>query len=76
MEVAIIEKDNALLAVRILTLLQREHVTVYELAKRSHIAESALQRICAGKAVNPSVWTIAAIAEVLGVCIDSLVHGE
>lgn len=72
MEVRIIEKDNALLGLRILSRLRHDNMSVYELAKRSHIAESALQRICAGAAKNPGAWTIVAIADVLEVSTDWL----
>lgn len=75
MEVAIIEKENALLALRIMTALQRHGMSVYQLAQQTHVTLSTIQRICAGEATNPSVWSIAAIAEVLGVSIDYLVRG-
>jgi transcriptional regulator with XRE-family HTH domain len=76
MEVTIIEKDNLLLGLRILSRLNKERLTMYQLAKRTHIAESAIQRICAGEAKNPGAWTIAAIADVLGVSTDWLLGRE
>lgn len=72
MEVTTIEKDNALLGLRILTRLHQEQISVYALAKRAHIHISAMQRICAGNAKNPGAWTIVAIADVLGVSTDWL----
>src|SRR5262245_59971393 len=63
----------ALLGLRIMTLLHQQRLSVYMLAKRAEVPLRTVQRIVAGEGKQPSVWTIAAIARVLGVSMDSLV---
>jgi DNA-binding Xre family transcriptional regulator len=46
------------------------------LAKRTGLTLWSVQRIGAGKAKQPSVWTIKAIAKVLGVSVDDLIDAE
>ena len=64
----------ALLGLRIMTLLHQQRLSVYMLAKRAEVPLRTVQRIVAGEGKQPSVWTIAAIARVLGVSIDELVR--
>ena len=63
---------EALLALRIMTLLHRQQKSVYALAKQAGVPIKTVQRICKGEGKQPSVWTIAAIARTLGVTIDAL----
>jgi transcriptional regulator with XRE-family HTH domain len=56
-----------------MTLLHRQQKSVYALAKQAGVPVKTVQRICKGEGKQPSVWTIAALARVLGVTIDSLV---
>src|SRR5438874_1311255 len=67
------EKPETLLGLRIVTLLHRQQKSVYALAKHAGVPIKTVQRICKGEGKQPSVWTIAAIARVLGVSIDDLV---
>jgi len=64
---------EALLGLRIMTLLHRQQKSVYALAKQAGLPVHTVQRICKGEGKQPSVWTIAAIARVLGVSMDELV---
>lgn len=64
---------EALLGLRIMTLLHRQQKSVYALAKQAGLPVKTVQRICKGEGKQPSVWTIAAIARVLGVSMDELV---
>jgi transcriptional regulator with XRE-family HTH domain len=63
---------EALLGLRIMTLLHRQQKSVYALAKQAGLPVKTVQRICKGEGKQPSVWTIAAIARVLGVRMDDL----
>jgi hypothetical protein len=63
----------AMLALRIMTALHQQNMSVYALAKRAKIPVMTAQRIVAGQGKQPSVWTIGAIAEVLGVSVDYLI---
>jgi DNA-binding Xre family transcriptional regulator len=64
---------EALLGLRIMTLLHRQQKSVYALAKQAGLPVHTVQRICKGEGKQPSVWTIAAIARALGVSMDDLV---
>jgi DNA-binding Xre family transcriptional regulator len=64
---------EALLGLRIMTLLHRQQKSVYALAKRAGLPVHTVQRVCKGEGKQPSVWTIAAIARALGVSMDDLV---
>jgi len=64
---------EALLGLRIMTLLHRQQKSVYALAKQAGLPVKTVQRICKGEGKQPSVWTIAAMARVLGVSMDDLV---
>ncbi len=63
---------EALLGLRIMTLLHRQQTSVYALAKQAGLPVKTVQRICKGEGKQPSVWTIAAMARVLGVRMDDL----
>ena len=65
---------EALLGLRIMTLLHRQQKSVYALAKQAGLPVKTVQRICKGEGKQPSVWTIAAMARVLGVSMDALVE--
>ena len=64
---------EALLGLRIMTLLHRKQKSVYALAKQAGLPVKTVQRICKGEGKQPSVWTIVAIARVLEVRVDELV---
>ena len=64
---------EALLGLRIMTLLHRQQKSVYALAKHAGLPVHTVQRICKGKGKQPSVWMIASIARTLGVSLDDLV---
>ena len=74
MATAATDTPAALLGLRIMTLLHHQRMSVYMLAKRAEVPLRTVQRIVAGEGKQPSVWTIAAIARVLGVSIDDLVR--
>jgi DNA-binding Xre family transcriptional regulator len=67
------DNPEAMLGLRIMTLLHRQQKSVYALAKQAGLPVKTVQRICKGEGKQPSVWTIAAIARVLDVSIDELV---
>jgi plasmid maintenance system antidote protein VapI len=73
MPVATDDNPEALLGLRIMTLLHRQQKSVYALAKHAGVPVHTVQRIVKGEGKQPSIWTIAAIARVLGVSIDELV---
>lgn len=73
MPTAMDANPEALLGLRIMTLLHRQQKSVYALAKLAGLPVHTVQRICKGEGKQPSVWTIAAIARVLGVSVDDLV---
>ena len=73
MPTAMDANPEALLGLRIMTLLHRQQKSVYALAKHAGLPVHTVQRICKGEGKQPSVWTIAAIARVLGVSMDDLV---
>jgi len=64
---------EALLGLRIMTLLHLQQKSVYALAKHAGLPVHTVQRICKGEGKQPSVWTIAAIARALGASMDDLV---
>jgi transcriptional regulator with XRE-family HTH domain len=72
MPTAMDANPEALLGLRIMTLLHRQQKSVYALAKHAGLPVKTVQRICKGEGKQPSVWTIAAIARVLGVSMDDL----
>ena len=72
MPTAMDTNPEALLGLRIMTVLHRQQKSVYALAKHAGLPVHTVQRICKGEGKQPSVWTIAAIARVLGVSMDAL----
>ena len=73
MPTAMDDNPEAMLGLRIMTLLHRQQKSVYALAKQAGLPVKTVQRICKGEGKQPSVWTIDAIARVLDVSIDELV---
>ena len=73
MATAATESPAAMLGLRIMTLLHHQRLSVYMLAKRAEVPLRTVQRIVAGEGKQPSVWTIAALARVLGVGVDDLI---
>ena len=67
------DTQEALLGLRLMTLLHKQQKSVYALAKQAGLPVHTVQRLCKGEGKQPSVWTIAALARVLGVSIDDLV---
>jgi len=65
--------DAIRLGLRLMTLLHQQQKSVYALAKQAGVPLHTVQRICKGEGKQPSVWTIAALARVLGVSMDDLV---
>jgi transcriptional regulator with XRE-family HTH domain len=55
-----------------MTLLHRQKMSVYALAKHAGLPRKTVQRICKGEGKQSSVWTIVAMARVLGVSVDYL----
>ena len=66
------EHQQALLGLRLMTALQRQGLSVYELAKRAQLPVSTVQKICAGAGKQPSFWTLVALASVLELSLDTL----
>ena len=67
-----VEQQQALLGLRLMTAVQRQGLSVYELAKRAQLPVSTVQKICAGAGKQPSFWTLVALAKVLGLSLDAL----
>jgi transcriptional regulator with XRE-family HTH domain len=67
-----VEQQQALLGLRLMTAVQRQGLSVYELAKRAQLPVSTVQKICAGAGKQPSFWTLVALANVLGLSLDAL----
>ena len=74
--VQIIEKEAALLGLRVVILMHRDRdrggVGLRPLAQRTHIPVSTLQKICRGDGKQPSIWTIRALARGLQTTTDYL----
>lgn len=68
-----IEKQQAMLAVRIRLELEKRHWGVHQLAKQAQLPLRAVQRICAGEGKQPSIWTLAYIALTLNISVDYLI---
>ena len=64
---------EALLGLRIMTLLHHQQKSVYALAKHAGLPVHTVQRICKGEGKQPSVWALASTARALGVSMDDLV---
>ena len=65
------DNSEALLGLRSITLLHRQQQSVYALAQHAGLPVKTVQRTCQGEGQQPSVWTIAAIARILGVRMDA-----
>jgi len=66
------EHQQALLGLRLMTAVQRQGLSVYALAKRAQLPVSTVQKICAGAGKQPSFWTLVALANALGLSLDTL----
>ena len=66
------EQQQALLGLRLMTAVQRQGLSVYELAKRAQLPVSTVQKICAGAGKQPSFWSLVALATALGLSLDTL----
>jgi ribosome-binding protein aMBF1 (putative translation factor) len=66
------EQQQAMLGLRLMTAVQRQGLSVYELAKRAELPVSVVQKLCAGAGKQPSFWTLVALANVLGLSLDTL----
>ena len=73
MSYTIAEKDDALLGLRVFTAMHHHQLSIPKLAKAAHLPLSAVQKIVAGKGKQPSVWTIAALADALDTSVDFLI---
>src|SRR5215475_3346668 len=62
----------AVLGLRVLRAMQRRGLSIPQLAKQSGVALSGVQKIVAGKGKQVSVWTVSALADVLGMTLDDL----
>lgn len=71
--VQIIEKEAALLGLRVVTLMHRRGLSVRQLAIAARVPPSTIQKICKGDGKQPSIWTIGAIARILNVSVDYLI---
>ena len=67
-----VEQQQALLGLRLMTAVQRQGLSVYELAKRAQLPVSTVQKICDGAGKQPSFWTLVALSKVLGLSLDAL----
>src|SRR5207302_1965145 len=67
-----VEHQQAMLGLRLMTAVQRQGISVYELAKRAQLPVSTVQKVCAGGGKQPSFWTIVALAKVLGLSLHAL----
>jgi transcriptional regulator with XRE-family HTH domain len=66
------QRAAAVLGLRIHQELQRQKVSIPQLAKASAVPLSAVQKICKGDGKQPSVWTVKAIARALHVSMGYL----
>ena len=71
--VSITTQQEAVLGLHVLTEMRRQGLSIPQLAKQSGIALSTIQKLVAGKGKQVSVWTVWAVADVLGVSLDALV---
>lgn len=72
MEVVIAHKQEALLALRVVTTMQRRNLTIPKLAKAAGVPLNTLQKICKGRGKQSSIWTLSALAQALSVSTDYL----
>lgn len=64
---------NNIIKLRIKHLMDEAHMNVNELEKKSGLSLSSVRSILNGRSKNPTIDTIAAIANTLGCTIDELV---
>lgn len=72
MAIEIIEKEMALLTMRLTLAMTEQGVSVYELAKRARLPLYSVQKLCKGECERTSIWTLKAAASALGVSVDYL----
>ena len=72
----IADAQDALLGLRVFTQMHKRGLSIPQLAKQARVPLSTVQKICAGKSKQPSVWTIWALAQVLGGSVDALLTGD
>jgi len=65
-----------LLADRIKVLRNRLNLTQEQLAQKSGISVYTISRLERGERVDPSVFTVEALAQALGTTVDELIHGS
>jgi transcriptional regulator with XRE-family HTH domain len=58
------------------TKLQESKMTPTELENKAGLARSTVFRILEGRATNPTIETLYAIAQVLGCSVDELIDGQ
>lgn len=58
---------------RIDRLTAARGMTIYDLSEACGVSQPCLYRICTGESADPRVSTLVAIADALGVTVDSLV---
>jgi len=71
--IRIIEKDAALLGLRVTDLMRRRGLGLRELARNAGVPLSTLQKVCGGVGVQTSIWTMAALADTLNTSVDYLI---
>ena len=64
-----------LLADRIKALRNRRNLTQEQLAQKSGISVYTISRLERGERVDPSVFTVDALAQILDTTVDELLHG-
>src|SRR4029450_11129371 len=64
---------QALLAARLEAVMRRQGLSVRQLALRSGLPLSVVQKLIAGEGRQTSVWTLAQLADTLAVSLDYLV---
>ena len=67
------EQQQALLGLRLMTAVQRQGLSVYELTQRAQLPVSTVQKICAGAGKQPRFWTLEIAADDLG--LGDAAHG-
>jgi len=68
-------KQAKLLADRIKALRNRLNLTQEQLSQKSGISVYTISRLERGERVDPSVFTVDALAQTLGTTVDGLLHG-
>lgn len=56
--------------------MKEENISIYQLSKKTGIADSLLGKILNGKVKNPRINTVKAIAAALHISIDDIVRVE